>query len=202
MVLLACGDVFSLGVWEFPLRVVLLAGMIWACRSVLDFHVVDWLGSICVGLAVFGLWILPDLAWPNYRHSILFENFATGKVESSFAPVFHHSGLALVFRTIRAVVIVPIVEELFWRGWLMRWLISPVFSEVPLGTFRLSAFVIVALLFASEHGPFWDVGLMAGIVYNIWMIRKRSLGDCILAHAITNGVLSAYVIAFGRWEYW
>jgi hypothetical protein len=57
-------------------------------------------------------------------------------------------------------------------------------------------------LFASEHGSYWEVGLAAGIVYNWWMLRTRSLADCMLAHAVTNGALSAFVIATGAWRYW
>ncbi|MEJ7606852.1 MAG: CAAX prenyl protease-related protein [Bryobacteraceae bacterium] len=96
----------------------------------------------------------------------------------------------------------PIIEELFWRGWLMRWLIKPNFRMVPLGAFTASSLLITALLFASEHGPYWDVGLLAGLLYNWWMIRTRSLGDCVLSHAVTNACLSAYVIGTGNWQYW
>ena len=84
----------------------------------------------------------------------------------------------------------------------MRWIISPRFETIPLGTYSASAFAIVAVLFASEHGPYWDVGLACGIIYNWWMVRTRSLGDLVLAHAITNGCLSAYVVFSGKWEYW
>jgi len=100
-------------------------------------------------------------------------------------------------------VAVPILEELFWRGWLMRWIIDPQdFEKVPLGTFAPAAFWLTAILFASEHGSFWDVGLAAGIVYNWWMIRTRNLWDCIIAHAVTNALLAAYVIGAGQWQYW
>src|SRR5262249_2958695 len=105
-------------------------------------------------------------------------------------------------RTLRAVLIVPIVEELFWRAWLMRWLIEPDFSKVPLGAYTAASFWPVAFLFAVEHGPYWDVGLLAGILFNAWMIRIRSLGDLILTHAIANSALSVYVITAGKWEYW
>ena len=63
-----------------------------------------------------------------------------------------------------------------------------------MGTWSAQAFWIVALLFASEHGPYWDVGLAAGALYNWWMLRTRSLGDLIVAHAVTNACLSAYVV--------
>ena len=60
----------------------------------------------------------------------------------------------------------------------------------------------MALLFAAEHGPYWDVGLAAGVIFNLWMVRTKSLGDLILAHAVSNACLGAYVIAAGKWEYW
>jgi len=108
----------------------------------------------------------------------------------------------LTLRTLRAAVFVPIAEELFWRAWLMRWLISPDFTKVPLGAWSARAFWIVAALFAVEHGALWDVGLAAGVLYNWWMVRTKSLGDLILTHGVTNACLSAYVIFAGRWEYW
>ena len=101
-----------------------------------------------------------------------------------------------------SVVAIPILEELFWRGFLMRWLVNRDFSSVPLGKWSLEAFLIVAVLFASEHGPYWDVGLLTGMVYNAWMIRTRNLWDCILAHSATNACLAAFVIGWNQWHYW
>jgi len=63
------------------------------------------------------------------------------------------------------------------------------------------SFWITAVLFGAEHGPYWDVGLLAGILYNWWMVRTGRLADCIVAHAVTNGVLAAYVPSSGRWQY-
>ena len=200
---LALGDVLGLGEWEFPFRVCVLAASIWFfSREVLDMRVPYWIASIGVGIAVFLIWVGPDYLIPGYRQHWLFSNSITGKVASSLPEGFHMSTFVLVFRALRAVIIVPIVEELFWRGWLLRWLINPDFQKVPLGAFSWSSFAITSLLFASEHGPYWEVGLLAGAIYNLWIVRTKSLGDCILAHAVTNGVLSAYVIAAGKWEYW
>ena len=110
--------------------------------------------------------------------------------------------LFIVVRVLSSAILVPMLEELFWRGWLMRWLISKDFEKVPLGTYAASAFWIVAFLFASEHGPYWEVGLAAGIVYNWWLVRTRNLADCMLAHGVTNGALAAYVLAAGESQYW
>ena len=180
-----------------------MAAILWFySRSVIDLRVRNWAGTLALGVAVFAIWIAPDVLWPHYRDSILFQNQLTGKIASSLPEVLRTSWIVLLFRTIRAALIVPIVEELFWRGWMMRWLINPEIEKVPLGAYAANAFWITAALFASEHGPYWEVGLVAGIAYNWWMIRTKSLGDCILAHAITNALLSGYVMIYGQWQYW
>jgi CAAX prenyl protease-like protein len=205
LALLAASDYLHqwFGAWEFPLRVAFLSAILWIfSRDVIDFRVTRWLATIAVGTAVFAIWVAPDVLIPGYRHHWLFENSLTGSLRSSIPEDLRDNLLVLVLRMVRATLIVPIVEELFWRAWLLRWLISPKFEEIPLGTYTASSMWISALLFASEHGPYWEVGLLAGLIYNFWMVKTKSLGDCILAHAVTNGVLSVFVILSGRWEYW
>jgi hypothetical protein len=180
-----------------------LAVVLWVfSRHVIDFQVKRLGGTIFMGISVFLLWIGPDLLFPGYRSHWLFQNALTGQIASSIPHAIREDSMVIVFRTLRAVVLVPIIEELFWRAWLMRWLINPDFSKLPLGAFSASSMILTAVLFASEHGPYWDVGLVTGFLYNWWMVRTKSLGDCILAHAITNGCLSAYVVFAGKWEYW
>jgi uncharacterized protein len=181
---------------------VMLAVLFFVARPVMHFQVQNWGLSVVVGVAIFVLWIAPDLLFPQYRHFILFDNSVVGVAKSSMSEAARHDVPVLFLRTLRAVAIVPIVEELFWRGWLMRWVIDNDFERVPLGAYSALSFWAVALLFASEHGPYWDVGLVAGIIFNWWMIRTKSLGDLILAHAVANACLSGYVIAAGKWEYW
>ena len=84
----------------------------------------------------------------------------------------------------------------------MSQIINPNFQKVPLGAYSSKAMWISALLFASEHGSYWEVGLLAGLLYNWWMVRTKSLGDCILAHGVTNGLLCVYIIAGKHWQYW
>lgn len=188
---------------EFGLRIAILSAVIWfLSRHILDFGMARPLGTVAVGIGVFLIWIAPDLLIPGYREHWLFRNSITGGISSSLAAGSAQDPLTLALRSIRAIMIVPIVEELFWRGWLMRWIIKPEFEQVPLGTYDTRAFWIVALLFATEHGAYWDVGLIAGVIYNWWMVRTRRLGDLIWAHAITNAALCAYVIYTKKWEYW
>lgn len=157
--------------------------------------------SIVIGMVVFGIWVAPDLLF-GYRHFWLFENSITGSPASSLPPALHSDISFLAVRIIGSTLLVPIIEELFWRAWLMRWLVDKHFLEIPLGTYVPSAFWLTAVLFASEHGAYWEVGLPAGIVYNWWIVRTRTVADCILAHAVTNGILAAYVLIAGQWQYW
>jgi CAAX prenyl protease-like protein len=170
-------------------------------RDVLPRRAQHWGWSIVIGLAVFALWIAPDALFAGWRDHWLFQNPITGRVKLSIAPS-ELTPLMLVLRTMRAALLVPIVEELFWRGWLPRWLQDTRFERIPLGQYTPFAFWATAVLFAMEHGPFWEVGLASGIIYNWWMRRTRSLGDLILAHAVTNLALSLYVIATARWTFW
>jgi CAAX prenyl protease-like protein len=202
--LLAAGSFISLDTpWGAPLRVAVLAIVCAFCwPRELSMRPVRPLASVAIGVLVFVIWIGPDLIAPGYRHTLLFSNGLIGHLHSSLDPSALHSRWILTWRTVRAVLIVPIVEELFWRAWLMRWLIEKDFWRVPLGTYAPFAFWITAILFASEHGPYWDVGLITGIIYNFWMIRSRSVADCILMHAVTNAMLSAYVLQTAQWQYW
>jgi len=162
----------------------------------------NWLGTITIGVFVFIVWVVPDRLFPGYHHSLIFENFLTRAMTAGLSESARAQPAVLWLRAFRAVVIVPIVEELFWRAWVMRWLIVPDFLSIPLGTWSARAFWIVAVLFAVEHGALWDAGLVAGILYNWWMVRTKSLGDLILVHAISNACIGIYVVAAGRWEYW
>jgi hypothetical protein len=183
--------------------VVLVLVLVVFSRKVIAWRAPDWVASVALGIAVFLLWIAPDVLFPAWRGSWLFSNGLTGKAEGPLSAEGRHDVLVLTLRTLRAVIIVPIVEELFWRGWLPRWLEDMRdFRRVPLGSYSRFAFWATAILFASEHGAMWDVGLAAGVLYNWWMQKTRSLGNLILAHAVTNACLSAYVMIAGRWEYW
>ena len=187
----------------YPLRTIAVAVVLLLCsRRLVTFRAAHFCTSLLVGVAVFLIWIGPDLLWPGYRESWLFQNPLTGTARASLPAEFRTSALFLFFRIAGSVVLIPMVEELFWRAWLMRRLISEDFAAIPLGTYAAPAFWVTALLFASEHGPYWDVGLLAGMAYNGWMVRTRNLADCILAHAATNACLAAYVLLAGAWDYW
>jgi hypothetical protein len=189
--------------WLAPVRFFLVAATIAVfSRQAIPLRPSFLAGSIMLGIAVLVIWIGPDLLWPGYRDFWLFHNRITGFAESSLPARLKGNALFITFRMAESVILVPILEELFWRGWMMRWLVRPEFESVPMGKYTPLSFWAVALLFASEHGPYWEVGLIAGVAYNWWLVRTRNLADCILAHAITNALLGAYVLIYDRWQYW
>ena len=188
--------------WLYPIRFAIVLGLIVGVSwPYLKFRPSFPLASTVMGLGVFVIWVAPDVLF-HYRDTWLFHNSITGSATSSLPPGLKNNAAFIALRCLSSFGLVPILEELFWRGWMMRWLIDKEFLKVPLGTYAPSAFWIVAVLFASEHGPYWEVGLVAGIAYNWWMIRTKNLADCMLAHSVTNAVLSAYVLLTDQWQYW
>ena len=187
-----------------PLRALaVLTALLAFSRGVIRLRPASPVSSVLLGLGVFVIWVAPDVLFPGYRHFWLFDNALTRVSATSLPPLaLRTGGWFLFYRLGASVILVPIAEELFWRAWLMRRLISPCLEKVPLGAYSAEAFWVTAVLFASEHGAYWDVGLVAGILYNWWMIRTRSLADCILAHAVTNAALAAYVLLAHQWQYW
>jgi uncharacterized protein len=190
--------------WNALLWIVLLVLVLLVCsRSVIAWAPKQFLMSTAIGIGVFMFWIAPDALWPGYRSHWLFSNSIVGVPASGLDAIAQQDALTLWLRAARAVLLVPIVEELFWRGWLPRAVDSfDDFRLRPLGSYTNLSFWATALLFASEHGSYWDVGLLCGIVYNVWMARTRSIADLIWAHAVTNACLSAYVVFGKHWEYW
>jgi CAAX prenyl protease-like protein len=188
---------------DLSIRLVLPAlAVLLFSRQLLSFRFTSPGMSVLLGVGVFALWVAPDLLFAGWRGHWLFQNSIFGMLESTLPPEARTDPVALALRIARAAIVVPVVEELFWRGWLMRWIINADFEKVPLGAYARNAFWITAALFAVEHGAFWEVGFLAGAVYNWWMVRTKNVNDLILAHAVTNACLAAFVLATGRWEFW
>jgi CAAX prenyl protease-like protein len=104
-------------------------------------------------------------------------------------------------RLFGAALVVPVMEELFWRSFLIRYIVNSDFTKVPVGLFSWGSFAITVVLFGLEH-HYLIAGMMAGIAYNLLLYRSRSLAHCILAHGVTNLVLGWYVLQTGAWHFW
>jgi CAAX prenyl protease-like protein len=151
----------------------------------------DWVLAAGVGALVFGAWVNLDV-WPlALAPGTGFDPFADGRV---------HPGLAAM-RLAGATLIVPLMEELFWRSFVLRWLHRPSFLNVDPRAVGWRALLLSSVLFATEH-RLWVAGLLAGLAYG-WLYRRTgNLWPSILAHATTNGLLGAYVLTTGAWRFW
>lgn len=153
--------------------------------------------SIFVGIIVFVIWILPD------RLGIVIPSFSES---SAFNPFDHFqsanwTAVWIGFRLLGAAIVVPVMEELFWRSFLIRYLIRVDFKKVAIGAFSWVSFGVTVALFGVEHHR-WLVGMIAGVIYNLLLYRTKSVFACIVAHAVTNLVLGIYVLATQQWGYW
>jgi exosortase E/protease (VPEID-CTERM system) len=152
----------------------------------------DWVGPV-VGLIVFLVWIGPD--W------FVSPSAATMPLSlAAAAPAARNGWLA--FRVLAAVVTVPIAEELAFRGFLYRRLISADFESVPLRRFSWFAFLVSSVLFGALHGSRWPAGIVAGALYALVMLRRGRIGDAVAAHATTNALIAVDVLAFHHWNLW
>lgn len=145
------------------------------------------------GLATFAIWISLD--------STLSVTGAPTGFNSALLPEGPVRLLMTATRVAGAVLVVPLMEELFWRSFLLRYLIDADFESVPLGRFTWNSFLATTVLFGLEHHLFL-AGMAAGAIYNLVLYRTRSLAQCVFAHAVTNLALAVYVLCTGKWHFW
>jgi CAAX prenyl protease-like protein len=104
-------------------------------------------------------------------------------------------------RMLGLVVVVPLIEELFWRSFLMRWVIDPNFARVPIGRVTPLAAVVTSGLFALAH-PEWLPALITGAAWAWLLWQTKSLSACFVSHAVANLGLGLYVLSTGAWKFW
>jgi len=107
----------------------------------------------------------------------------------------------MAVRMLGAALVVPIMEELFWRSFALRFLMDRAFYKVPLGKFSWFSFIFVSIAFGLEHHR-WLPGILTGMLYAIMLYQKKNLFSPILAHGITNLLLGIYVVVNQSWEFW
>ena len=112
-------------------------------------------------------------------------------------------GVYAVLKICRAVTIVPIVEELFWRGFILRAFVSwDRFDRVPWGQFGWVAFLGSSLLSVLQHPGNWGVSIACWMLFNALFYWKKSLSCLMVTHAVTNLALYIYVVQSGDWRFW
>jgi uncharacterized protein len=183
--------------WLYPAKIALVAlllALFWRRYHELSrFRLVPSTAAIALaaGAAVFVLWISLDAGWMLVGAPAGFDPRVDGRI----------AWLLVAIRIAGAALVVPIMEELFWRSFLMRWVDDPEFESVEPSQLSTKSFVITVLLFGFEHN-LWLAGIVAGAAYSLLYMRHRNLWSPILAHAVTNGLLGVWVVRTGSWFYW
>ena len=153
----------------------------------------DWMIAVVLGLAVFAAWVTFDRGWAAF-----------GGPARGFAPLDGEGRIDVALTLLRLVgfvLVVPVMEELFWRSFVLRRIKSPDFLHLPPRAAGLGAFALSSALFATEHS-LWFAGLLAGMAYNLCFMRSGNLWVPILSHAITNGTLGLWILTTQSWRYW
>ena len=181
--------------WLYPLRFAAAAVVLWLFRrqyAQLDWRV-GWF-SVAAGGAVFAMWLGLDRLTGSGSGNALASGLASWPEWARIA--------WLVFRTAGAVVTVPIAEELAFRCFLIRRLMSRDFQSLGAREYSVAAVLISSLAFGVLHGDRWLAGFGAGLVYAFVFLRRGSTGDAVMAHATTNALLAASVLTGSRWFLW
>jgi CAAX prenyl protease-like protein len=181
--------------WLYPLRFFAAAGVLWFYRR--KYAALDWKfgwNAAATGALVFAMWIGLDWA----RGGGVDAGIASGL---SGLPAPARAGW-LTFRTLAAVVTVPIAEELAFRGFLMRRLVSADFESVDWRRWAFFPVLISSVAFGLLHGGRWLAGTIAGVLYAAALRWRGRIGDAVAAHAVTNALLAAWVLISGHWGLW
>lgn len=147
--------------------------------------------ALASGVLVLVLWVSLDAGWMIIGAPAGFNPTDAGRID----------WLMVAMRIFGAALVVPVMEELFWRSFLMRWIVAADFEKVDPRQLKFKSFLITVLLFGFEHN-LWLAGMLAGAAYSCLYVRYRTLWAPILAHAMTNGLLGVWIVYTGNWTYW
>lgn len=194
----------------YPLQTLVAGWCVWRIRHRVawDFTRRNILQGILFGVIGIAVWLIPAFC------TIFSPKCALARpelLETGFDPInafgAEHTGLILccyALRIVRAVIVVACVEELFWRGFLMRFLIDrdhP--QQVDIGEPSLLSWGGTTLCFMLIH-PLSDYP--AAFVYGTlawWLtVRTKSIGSAVAMHAVANLILALTALCFGLKGLW
>ena len=152
----------------------------------------DWGLALLTGALVFVLWINLDQSWLTFGEP---KGFNPAQADGSL------DWALIAVRIFGAAAVVPVMEELFWRSFLMRWIDRHDFLRQAPVAVTLRALLITSVLFGVEHS-LWFAGIVAGLAYGWLYVRSGSLWPSMIAHALTNLMLGIWVVMTGNWQFW
>ena len=201
--------------WVYAAKTLLGAGLVWLVYPLVAEMrwVLSW-EAVVVGVGVFVLWVGLDAFYPHLdalgpvADSVGLGFLApSGERKPPWNPhLFFGAGSAMAWgfalvRWLGSTLVVPPLEETFYRSFLYRYVAQQDFLALPLSALRWTPFLLTSAVFGLAHNE-WLAGILCGMVYQGLVLRKGRLGDAITAHAITNGLLGLWVMGRGQWHFW
>lgn len=159
--------------------------------------------SVVVGIVGVVLWIA--VCYPELELGLL-KAIGFDASRPSFDPfTLQDTSVRTMFLALRftlLALIVPIIEELFLRGWLVRWIQNPNWENVPLTGLSIGALLTASIYGVLTH-PSEAIAAFLWFGLVTWLMnRTGNLWDCVVAHAVTNLLLGIYVLKFEQWQLW
>jgi CAAX prenyl protease-like protein len=194
--------------WFYFLKTVAGAWMIWEVRPFIP--EMKWAFSVpavLAGIFVFVMWVgLQDflrMLGLNPESAVMKSTDATGPWNplKAFGDEPAIGWFFVGVRILGSSLVVPPLEEVFFRSFLYRYIEKTDFQSIALGGFYPLSFLITSVAFGFEHHE-WMAGVLCGFIYQGLVCYKKRLGDAMTAHAITNFLLGVYVVSKGAWQFW
>ena len=184
----------------YAVKVAAVSAVLWVCRGTLrDLAPRPTPAAaalaVAVGLAVTAAWVGLDGHYPQFKALGSRTEFDPGRLPTAGRLAF------LAVRMLGLAALVPIIEELFYRSFLMRWIVDPVYTRVPIGKVTPIGLGATTAVFGLSH-PEWLPAVLTGLAWG-WLVgQTRSVSACVLSHAVANLALGVYVLATGAWRFW
>ena len=184
--------------WLYLLKTLVGAWLIWEMRSFVEEMrwAVSW-EAVAVGVGICFIWVGLDGLYPRLSQAEAVWNPGKRYGEGSMLAWFY-----VAVRIAGSSIVVPPLEEVFYRSYLYRIFVKTDFRTMPLGQFHGLSFVVTSAIFGVMHPSQWLAGILCGLAYQWLVIRKNRLGDAMTAHAITNFLLGLWVVWRGEWSFW
>jgi exosortase E/protease (VPEID-CTERM system) len=149
--------------------------------------------AVLAGVVAFALWLA---LYPNID----------GIISLPWLHTFHNLGPLertewLVLRVVGSVLLVPMVEELAFRGYALRRLTAVEFTAVAYEDVSFKALALSSIAFGVLHQA-WIAGTLVGVLYGALAKYTGRLADAVLAHAVTNALVAFWAIGFEQWTLW
>jgi len=184
--------------WVYLLKTVIGVWMIWEARPFVE--EVRWQASwqgVLVGVIIFVVWVGLDGVYPRLARSD--QRWNPNIQLGAGSPV---AWFFILVRIAGSTLVVPPLEEVFYRSFLYRYFVKTDFRAMPLGQFHPLSFIVTSVIFGLMHPDRWLAGILCGFAYQALVIRNSRLGDAMTAHAATNFLLGLWVVWRNAWSFW